>query len=172
MKRQNDNKGFTLVEVIIAVVILGIAFGPLLSNFMQSARINNKSRAELAATTMAQNIMEGMSAYKADDLLKAFETYDSSNIGLAVLPSGVECESYGEFREDTNDPFTITVDGVSGEDSIYGEIKTATETVENEDGSESTKTVISPRQIYLRDDHKYQFFVTNVKGQINANDRN
>lgn len=74
MGKSKNNKGFTLTELIIAVAVLGIVISPLVANFIQSARLNKKARISLDATNMAQDIMEGASAYTAEDFVKMFES--------------------------------------------------------------------------------------------------
>ena len=70
MGKSKNNKGFTLTELIIAVAVLGIVISPLVANFIQSARINKKARISLNATNMAQDIMEGASAYTAEEFVE------------------------------------------------------------------------------------------------------
>ena len=59
-RKQNKDAGFSLVELLIAVVILAIIVIPLMNLFVSSNRINIKSRQTLRATTVAQDIMEGL----------------------------------------------------------------------------------------------------------------
>ena len=77
MRKAKYNKGFTLVESIIAVADLGIVISPLVANFIQSAKLNKKARISLNATNMAQDIMEGASSYTADEFIKMFESEQS-----------------------------------------------------------------------------------------------
>lgn len=77
MRKAKYNKGFTLVELIIAVAVLGIVISPLIANFIQSAKLNKKARISLNATNMAQDIMEGASSYTADEFIKMFESEQS-----------------------------------------------------------------------------------------------
>ena len=65
--KKKKNQGFTLVELVIAIVILAIAVSPLLANFIQSSKMNLKSRKQLNALNLAQDIMEGMSQYTAQE---------------------------------------------------------------------------------------------------------
>lgn len=97
MKNRKDNKGFTLVEVIIAVVILGIVFSPLLKNFIESAKLNNRARKTLNATTMAQNIMEGISAYSAEDIIKSLDSAPDGE-AVPVVPANMTIVSHGEIN--------------------------------------------------------------------------
>lgn len=57
---KTDNKGYTLVELIVAIGILAIVVAPLLQGFVTSAKTNTKARKLLAATTVAENLMEEM----------------------------------------------------------------------------------------------------------------
>ncbi len=71
MKRKNhNNRGFTLVELIIAVAILALAVSPLVANFIQSSKMNLKGRKSLNAMNLAQDVMEGLSGYSADEIIK------------------------------------------------------------------------------------------------------
>lgn len=58
----NDNKGYTLVEIIAAVVILAIVVIPLLNCFLSVAKLNAKAKKEQEATVAAQNLMETIKA--------------------------------------------------------------------------------------------------------------
>ena len=51
-------KGLTLIEVILSLVILGIIIVPFLNMFIFSTMANRKSENILDATYVAQNIME------------------------------------------------------------------------------------------------------------------
>ncbi len=68
-----NNKGLSLVELLIAVTILAIIVVPLLHAFVSSARINSKSKATQRITTIGQDIMEGLKAYSIEDLAYEFD---------------------------------------------------------------------------------------------------
>lgn len=72
-RQQNKNAGFSLVELLVAVAILSIIMIPLLHMFLSSTRVNVKSRERLRATTLAQDVMEGLKAYSVDELKEQFE---------------------------------------------------------------------------------------------------
>lgn len=71
-RKLNRNAGFSLVELLIAVTILAIIVIPLMHLFLTSTRLNVKSRQTLRATTVAQDIMEGLKAYDVDELQQQF----------------------------------------------------------------------------------------------------
>ena len=68
MKKQ-DNQGFSLIELLVAVVILAVVVVPLLHGFLSSYRVNSKSKSVLRATTLAQNEMETFEKEKIEDLI-------------------------------------------------------------------------------------------------------
>ncbi len=88
IRQRKSNKGFTLTEVIIAVSILAIAATPLISNFVKSGTMNKNAREHLNATNIAQDIMEGLSAYKGEQVINMFESTDSLN--GKILPSATQ----------------------------------------------------------------------------------
>lgn len=59
MKKENKNKGFTLIEIVVAIAVLAIAITPILTSFVTSAKLNVKSQKLMAATNIQQSIMEG-----------------------------------------------------------------------------------------------------------------
>ena len=56
--RKLNNSGFSLVEVLVAIVILAIISHPELSTFSNAARINNKARRTENANTAINIIIE------------------------------------------------------------------------------------------------------------------
>ncbi|MBD5519723.1 MAG: prepilin-type N-terminal cleavage/methylation domain-containing protein [Lachnospiraceae bacterium] len=64
-----DNKGFTLIEVLLAVFVLAIVIVPLFHSFVSSHRINGKSKQYMRATTLAQDEMEIFEREKIADLI-------------------------------------------------------------------------------------------------------
>ena len=102
-RKLNKDAGFSLVELLIAVIILAIIVIPLMNLFVSSNRINIKSRKTLRATTAAQDIMEGLKAYNIEEVraqfadpASGFYVIDSRLIkgGMAEEPS-LEVDSSG-----------------------------------------------------------------------------
>lgn len=103
-KSRQDNSGFSLIELLIAMVIIAIVLTPLYNNFRQSTYLNGKAKAAMDATNMASNVMEGLSAYSAEEIIFGFYTYDSvSNNNplrhstLNIMPNEVTVADYGEI---------------------------------------------------------------------------
>lgn len=65
-KRISNKKGFSLLEVLLAIVILGLIAAPILQIFVTSARINNNSKKIMGATDVANMTMEYITSLKFD----------------------------------------------------------------------------------------------------------
>ena len=57
-KKICSDKGFSLIEIIIAIAILAIITLPLLNAFVTSSKMNALSRNKLLAIETGKNIME------------------------------------------------------------------------------------------------------------------
>ncbi len=64
-KHQNNNKGFSLIELLVAIAILAVVMIPMLHSFVTSARTNTRAGKVMEATTAAQNVFEQL---KSEDL--------------------------------------------------------------------------------------------------------
>jgi len=73
-KRQLNNEGFSLVELLIAIVILSIIVVPLLHSFVTSARTNAKSRTTMHATAIAEDVMEMFEAHSLEEMSDIYFT--------------------------------------------------------------------------------------------------
>ena len=65
---KGDNAGFTLLELLIAVLILAVALVPMLNSFVVNARVTRKAKIKLRSTMIAQDIMEGLKGYTTEDV--------------------------------------------------------------------------------------------------------
>lgn len=119
---KKGNKGFSLVEVMIAITILAIIVTPFLASFLRATKINAKSRKMLRATTVAENVMEGLSGFLIEDISKQFtqKTDDDDN---PIYGSDGKPETVAPFLILNNraegDSFTFKELGVK---SVKGEV--------------------------------------------------
>lgn len=112
---KKSNKGFTLLELLIAVAILAIIIAPMLRGFVTSHRINAKSRHLMRATTLAQNEMEIFEKEKIEDLLVMEETDAAGNKipRYVVDETGFETDADG----DQHTVYKFTRSGVINDNS-------------------------------------------------------
>lgn len=95
-RKLNKDAGFSLLELLIAVIILAIIVIPLMNLFLTSNRLNIKSRQTLRATTAAQDIMEGLKAYNIEELKAQFADPPESDfyvIDSRLIKNGVKEET-------------------------------------------------------------------------------
>ncbi len=57
-EKKLNNKGFSLIEVLVAIIILTIVSLPLLTAFILSTRFNTKARTNQQVTAAAESVME------------------------------------------------------------------------------------------------------------------
>ena len=116
-----DNNGFTLIEVLIAMIILAIIVVPLLHTFVSSARTNQQARARLRATTAAQDIMEGLKACTVEELAYQFNYPDASHAANPLI------DEANEFHVINRSLVSGTIkevlwDGAAYQDVVKGEV--------------------------------------------------
>jgi prepilin-type N-terminal cleavage/methylation domain-containing protein len=101
-KMKLNSKGFSLVEVLLAIVILGLIAAPVLQMFYTSYQINNKSKRMLNAAELAQTTMEAITS----------QTYgESKTVKDTLISEGLKAQ-YQEAYDQRNAPVK-TVDGVT-----------------------------------------------------------
>lgn len=106
-KRKLNNRGLSLVEVMVGIVILAIVTGPLLSSFVSAMRFNQRAKERQRTTTAAQSIMEGFKAYDVEALCWQFSGDAAypfrviANVNPAAgVPSGEEGAVWEEALSD------------------------------------------------------------------------
>lgn len=81
--RQLNNAGFSLMELLVAVVVLAIVVAPLMNSFITSIRTNAKSERTMDATAIAESVMEQFEAHTIEEM-KA--TYDKAGYSIEATP--------------------------------------------------------------------------------------
>lgn len=89
-KQNRKNKGFSLVEILLAIVILALVLTPVLQIFTTSMSISNRSRRLLGATEVAEMTLEVLNSKPMDgtDGIKEMFGTDGSRVLLPALGSG------------------------------------------------------------------------------------
>jgi len=87
-KFNRGNKGFSLVEVLVAIAILAIITLPILSSFASAAKINSNARKQENANTLSQKIIEEFKSLSITQLtdgnVKKGNYYFTTNYDIAT----------------------------------------------------------------------------------------
>lgn len=70
-KLNKNNRGFSLIELLVAVTVLAIITIPLLHSFVTAAKTNAKSKRVLEAATAGQNLFEELKSADVDTFMSA-----------------------------------------------------------------------------------------------------
>lgn len=94
---KDDNKGFTLVELIITVVILALVTAPFLSSFATAGKTNVKAKRRQQANNIGDYITEKFKATKTDqlDIILGGHTDGASGELLYDIPNDKLPSQYG-----------------------------------------------------------------------------
>jgi len=109
MRKELNNKGFSLVELLIATVILAIVVAPLLHTFVTAASTTARSRQLGDATLLSENIAETVEAtpltqlfnepdpgkYFAGAATKNLYSYSGGTYTLGADPAVTDCYYLG-----------------------------------------------------------------------------
>ena len=83
-----NNKGVTLVEIIVAMAILAVVVVPFVHSFVTAARTNSKARDTLYATTIAEDIMELFEDVNVEKESANIKTIIDEKTALGVVDAG------------------------------------------------------------------------------------
>ena len=72
----------TLIELLVAITMLALITTPFLNSFIVSVRNNYKARHVLRATTVGQNLMEGLKAFSVEDICRQINLDTEENTKL------------------------------------------------------------------------------------------
>jgi len=137
----DDNRGLTLIELIIGITILAIVVVPLLNVFIAGANASLKSRKYSTATEAAQNVIEQVQSCKTEAFLSdADEIYSGAHYYTASTDgSGRTSYSlYGTAAPSSADKkFYIGINNVSFDAASYDALITL------DAGSSKNKTPVS-----------------------------
>jgi prepilin-type N-terminal cleavage/methylation domain-containing protein len=120
-KRRLDNKGMSLVEVIISITILSIVVIPTLNALTTAMTYNVKARNRQNATALAETIMESFKGYDIDTLKNIFGSNGVSDDGKRIFDASAGGAYAVSGDADGNYVFTIT-DIKDGNKTYYVEI--------------------------------------------------
>lgn len=115
LNRNLNNRGFSLVEILIAVAILVLCAVPLLKAFVTSAQTNARARQNLNATTLAENIMEEIKAAGVEGYgVKSGDTVTIDGVDLPVYEAEYSNYSFDGRAYDVKAVMTPSPGDLSG----------------------------------------------------------
>lgn len=106
-KLKENNKGFTLIELIVTVIILALITAPFLSSFVSASKTNAKSKRIQEANELSQHIIE---QFKGSSFDKIIGTSGSSGIYSWTTTDGRIDSSDASYSKDST-TYTHTVSG-------------------------------------------------------------
>lgn len=135
-KGKLNNSGFSLVEVLVAIVILAIISLPVLSTFSNAARINAKARRTENANTAINNIVEEARIVSLDDLADGNGKYNYQTLGTSSNTylvadkgqqyfTGVDGEKYFIRTKFNGNPYNSKADAAAGNKKTNNDINSA-----------------------------------------------
>ena len=83
-KRGLNNKGFSLIEILIAVGILVLITVPLAMNMISSSQINSKAKQTAASSDLTNAIIEMMQTVDLSDVLTDMNGYTADEYGTPL----------------------------------------------------------------------------------------
>lgn len=97
-----NNKGFSLVEVLVSIVVLAILFVTAMNAFISVARVNTKANVQQKAATLAQNVLESLETRSLEDTISQFHgtSFELVSSNLNEGTDGyynIPVSSYGEY---------------------------------------------------------------------------
>jgi prepilin-type N-terminal cleavage/methylation domain-containing protein len=133
MYKGKNNKGLTLVELIVTVAILAIIVLPLLKAFVISAGTNAKAKEKLRTTELAQNVMEGLEATDLLNVVSQFCDPGTDNCDFTLL-TGQEQMTVRQMDTDTDGVYRFAMKDLTASEKKYDALITISanqETAEN-----------------------------------------
>ena len=162
--KHKDNRGFSLVEMLVAIIILAIVIIPFLHSFVSSYTVNVKSRQTLRATTLAQNEMEIFEREKIEDLKDSSQfSYDVTE---NIADGSIEFVREGVINDDSGrEMFDVYVklDPLRDEGERYNAVNTEKVTSVNSFSTQDSARYVMPVRTENNrmsfDEQKYDEFV-------------
>ena len=122
-RRAYNNAGFSLPEIIVAMLIVGIVITPVLTNFAVTARVNAKSLKTKDVTDYAEQIIETLQSYTPDEVDE-------------------------QFGSDKAEDFKIA--DISNTETNYGRTDSSFKTVDRKDEEKAKAVDGKPRYYFIR----------------------
>ena len=147
--KMKSNDGFSLVEAIVSVVILGLAIVPISMVFTQTVHQTVDTRRQLEANELAQYYVEALKSRSFDDYYVLFagglentfnETTNMTTYNMADVPENYQVKIYMETAIDLEAYKLPSINAAEPVDAIITIGSDASRTLEIANGIGSLKT--------------------------------
>lgn len=104
-----NNKGFSLLEVLIAIVILCVVSIPLLHAFVTASRTNARSKVVLRATSVAEDLMEDFKYLTVEELETKYGSATLNTVTFDDTTGKYEfiIKNPSQFSQDLPDDYSV-----------------------------------------------------------------
>jgi len=139
-EKKMDNKGSTLVEIIVSVLIIGIVFVPLLMGLTNAIKTNTRAEKNLNAESAAVNCMETVKAMGKSGMEALVPTI-GSEVNFTAF------SSTARLKRDSANVYTIS--GINeGANTYYAQVSFSEEEYKNPTptGPDPVTTTPEPKQ--------------------------
>lgn len=126
-REQLNNKGVSLVEIIVAIMILAIVTIPVLRTLVLTANFNARAKEEQTAIASAEGVMEVFKGYDLEKLCRQFDSgataiFPSATTSVTGYDSGgnpVSVLNGSEFVRSHEEKYTFRIAGLTTETGQY-----------------------------------------------------
>lgn len=117
-----DNAGFTLVEVLVCIAILGIVFSVIMQSFITGGNLNRKAHLNQQATALAQETAELFQTNSIEYLSQA-GVFAVPKEDVVVWPSGITEEQKKQYPEELFRKCTFEKPGMPAADGTLYDVE-------------------------------------------------
>lgn len=104
---KKNNKGFTLIEVLVSIAMLGLLLVPLLNYFSNNTKLNIKEKETQRATTIAQSVMEEFKSYDTiETIVRNYNIHTVTGSAIATKGRVANITNVNTYIEDEYDAAT------------------------------------------------------------------
>lgn len=116
---RKEDAGFTLIEVLVCIAIIGIVFMVIMRGFITSSNLNKKAHDNQQATAVAQRTAE---EFEANSLSKLKDLYGEPTKVLNY-PPGITSDQIAKYGEDLFTSLTYEIKDVQAKDGTYFDVE-------------------------------------------------
>lgn len=122
-KEKVNNKGMSLVEILVAIAILTVVSMGLLQAFVSAVSYNKQAKDKQRGINLAQTIMESYKAYTLEDICRQFNNVDPFVIYKGThgnySEAGGSVDAYGTFTPSVTNEYTFRMEDVRYDGKLF-----------------------------------------------------